>query len=585
MKKNILFIFILAFILFFLYGCSESSNPNYPTGPDDNTNTPTDNNTPTEGPVDEEVTMETIKTWLLDMYTNYVIETNIIFPKTDYSGKSTIEVVSFDLKYLKSDGTFIAPILDEKTELLFIIELGEETDDIFIPVILKGYGDEFDEVMLWLDTQIPNKISSSITLPNNYTKCNATLNWKSNNPDILNTNGTVVRDTDENQGVLLSCEILIDGQTKVYTKYVTILGRTSKEKIALIKIKLDDYYQEQEYIDENTIFYTTDEVYRSKIIWTSKNESIVTSSLEFIKPLYDTTLTMEISINLDGYNTSYSYVFKVKGLEYTSTWNKIETFLTKINLPEIKTQKFYLYGWEEGYQLVPTENIGYLPFYDDDEMVIIQDLVEDGSPLKPSKMRTATKYIVIHNTGMGHPTATASGVNEYIHSTDRVASWHFSIDDKETYQELKLGEIGWHAGESNGNNYGIGIESCVYAGVDFNKVMRRLAKLTAMLLIEYNLGLNDVKQHFDFSGKDCPQVIRHAERWEELLYLIQLEYFAQTQLKDVTFEWKSLTPEIMDDTGTVINNPEETIVNYEVKVTYQNETRIYSYSSKLLARQ
>ena len=65
-------------------------------------------------------------------------------------------------------------------------------------------------------------------------------------------------------------------------------------------------------------------------------------------------------------------------------------------------------------------------------------------------------------------------------------------------------EINRHAGESNGNNYGIGIESCIYEGIDFN-IMRRLAKLVAHLLIRYHLDLTDIKQHYDFSGKDCPK--------------------------------------------------------------------------------
>ena len=229
-------------------------------------------------------------------------------------------------------------------------------------------------------------------------------------------------------------------------------------------------------------------------------------------------------------------------------------------------------------------------------MEIKVDLLPDSSPLKPNTLRTATKYVVIHNTGMGHPTATAEGLNEYIHTTDRIASWHFSIDDKETYQHLGLDEVGWHAGDGSttylnpgsggiggGNQNGIGIESCVYAGVDFNKVMRRLAKLAAMLLIEYDLGINDVKQHYDFSGKDCPQVIRQSRRWNELLELIRLEYFAQTELKDVSFEWISLNPEIMDNEGTVINHPgEETEISYKVKVTYNGETKEYTFNSKLL---
>ena len=140
---------------------------------------------------------------------------------------------------------------------------------------------------------------------------------------------------------------------------------------------------------------------------------------------------------------------------------------------------------------------------------------------------------------MAHQQQSAQGLNEYIHTTDRIASWHFSVDDKEAYQELKLGEVGWHAGDGSysygdyyynedykywsiggGNNNSIGIEMCVYSGCDFNMVMRNTAKLVSKLLIQYNLTPSDVRQHHDFSGKNCPQVIREAGRWAEMIELI-----------------------------------------------------------------
>ena len=285
-------------------------------------------------------------------------------------------------------------------------------------------------------------------------------------------------------------------------------------------------------------------------------------------------------------------------------WQKIEAFLNKINVKEIKNQAYFLYGYEEGYEKVPSENQGYLPFYNHLKMEIKQSLLPNDSKLKPNTKRKETKYITIHNTGMAHPSATAKGLADYIHTTDRIASWHFSIDDKETYQHLELDEVGWHAGDGGhtwneryfnktynkeciggGNLNSIGIESCVYQGVDFNMVLRRLAKLTAMLLIKYQLTLQDVKQHYDFSGKNCPQVIREANRWEEFLFLVDLELFAQKELQDVTFHWKSLSLDIMDDGGKVIHHPNKEVkINYQVEVEYNNIRKIYFFESTLLAK-
>ena len=83
--------------------------------------------------------------------------------------------------------------------------------------------------------------------------------------------------------------------------------------------------------------------------------------------------------------------------------------------------------------------------------------------------------------------------------------------------------------------------------------------------------------------KDCPQVLRQSGRWAEQLELIELEYYARTELKGVQFEWKSLTPDIMDDLGRVSDDRPKSVVvvSYEVKVSYNGEEKTYTFSSSL----
>lgn len=278
--------------------------------------------------------------------------------------------------------------------------------------------------------------------------------------------------------------------------------------------------------------------------------------------------------------------------------NKIEYFLNEIHRNEIKNQIFYLYGHEEGYEKVLSYNYGYLPFCINEELKITKHIVpSENTIIRSNIKREATNYIVIHNTGMAHPSATAKGLDEYIHTTTRAASWHFSIDDKEAFQQIPLDEVGWHAGDGRrkypeiwlndkgfhlggGNMCSIGIESCVYKGVNFNKVMQNAARLTADLLIKYNLGINAVKQHYDFSAKNCPEVIREAKRWDEFIHLVKLDYYRKTELKDVEFVFKSLNPDILDDTGAVINHPgDKKEVAYQVKVVYDGKTEIFNFKT------
>ncbi len=139
------------------------------------------------------------------------------------------------------------------------------------------------------------------------------------------------------------------------------------------------------------------------------------------------------------------------------------------------------------------------------------------------------RYIVIHETDNVEESADAHNHSLYItsNSTD-INSWHYTVDDHSIYHHIPDEEVAWHAGdqltEHGGNHSGVGIEMCVNEGGDFAKTMDNTAKLTATLLHEYNLGVNDVKRHYDFSGKLCPAHLIEESEWEAFLVLVSKYY-------------------------------------------------------------
>jgi hypothetical protein len=238
-------------------------------------------------------------------------------------------------------------------------------------------------------------------------------------------------------------------------------------------------------------------------------------------------------------------------------WKEIENFLHMIAKKDIDTiDRFYLYGSEPGYEKVATQNYGYLPFYTNEEVEIINEIVpKSNTDIRPG--------------------------SQSINNSNRQASWHFTVDDHEIYQQLFIDEIGWHAGNPEGNNYGIGIEMAVYQGIDLNMAMRNTAKLTAWLMLAYNLEIKDVKRHYDFSGKNCPQVLIEAERWEEFLDLVEIEYYGQKYFSDVEFIWESLSTKL-DDEGKIISKAGKgDNVSYRVKVNFNGKKKIYQFASYL----
>lgn len=132
-----------------------------------------------------------------------------------------------------------------------------------------------------------------------------------------------------------------------------------------------------------------------------------------------------------------------------------------------------------------------------------------------------SKALTIHETANTSEGADAEAHSDYLSTTSDEVSWHYTVDDHQIYQHLPDNEEAWHSGDREGNHSSIGIELCVNADGNFDQTMENAAKLTAFLLKEYDLTIDDVKQHYDFNGKDCPLIIRQEGRWDEFLGMVQ----------------------------------------------------------------
>ena len=157
---------------------------------------------------------------------------------------------------------------------------------------------------------------------------------------------------------------------------------------------------------------------------------------------------------------------------------------------------------------------------------VITDLVPEDN-LNRTHIQREIRYVVIHETGNPNVGANAQAHGTYIKqgAQDRMVSWHYTVDDQIIYHHLPDDEVGWHAGdqltENGGNLNGIGVEICVNQDGDFDQALENGAKLTAYLLDTYDLDISCVKQHYDFSGKNCPATLRNTGRWDAFLEMVQ----------------------------------------------------------------
>jgi len=154
---------------------------------------------------------------------------------------------------------------------------------------------------------------------------------------------------------------------------------------------------------------------------------------------------------------------------------------------------------------------------------LVKKAKRPGYAMKP-------EYITIHDTANKSKGAGAEMHNRYVHSVAPNPSWHFSVDDKIVYQHLPLDENGWHAGDGTngtGNRKSIAIEICENSDGNRAKAEANAAWLVAKLVREVKTLKafpGCMKQHYDWSGKNCPNVLRGRKGgWAGFLAAVEKE--------------------------------------------------------------
>jgi len=191
---------------------------------------------------------------------------------------------------------------------------------------------------------------------------------------------------------------------------------------------------------------------------------------------------------------------------------------------------------------------------------IIQDFIPKGRRNRPG-YKLVPKYFTIHDTANPNAGADAKAHARYLKGDSAASipvSWHFTVDERVIVQHLPLNENGWHASDGangTGNRQSIGIEICENRDGNRAVAEANAAWLVAKLLKDYGLGLDRVKQHYDWSKKDCPRVLRGRKNgWANFLKAVE------QQLK--TMKIPSITRAIgiqiggktVDEIGYLIDN-------------------------------
>lgn len=148
-------------------------------------------------------------------------------------------------------------------------------------------------------------------------------------------------------------------------------------------------------------------------------------------------------------------------------------------------------------------------------MKITEDLIKKGSIPRPGS-KNSCSYITVHDTGNKAAGADAKAHANYIKSIKEKTSWHYTVDDREIYRHIPDCEKSYHTSDKFANENSIAIELCVNSDGDFEKTLSNAAWLVRELSGKYNIGKENIRRHFDWTGKKCPGSLMDSG-WEKFL--------------------------------------------------------------------
>ena len=124
--------------------------------------------------------------------------------------------------------------------------------------------------------------------------------------------------------------------------------------------------------------------------------------------------------------------------------------------------------------------------------------------LRPGGSYTKTS-ITIHSTA--NLSSTPQGERNWLNNTTnkRLAAWHYCIGAGVVIQAIPENEEAWHCGQPDGNKHSIGIE--IVESGDRHQVLITAVEFTAKLLKNYGWGIDKLKKHYDWTGKNCPRIL------------------------------------------------------------------------------
>ena len=563
----------------------------------------------------------------LEIKKNIPNETNksITLPNTILGYEIVWE--SSDIDVMLNDGLIVARNEDRRIKLIANFTIDNREVQREYEILVKGVKVQvglYDVAYGFYSSKLNKVLSKNVFLmTNEYNGC--TVRYISMDESIITSEGEVTVIKVE-QTTIMKIYVIKDNVAVVYNQEVNVASFTPANRVnataELMNIEIEKFKNGE---ISKLPLYNDD--YETKIEWKSNVPEFIMTEDIVLTPLLKTNIILNCLITYG--ETSKEIEYKLENVggniteeEFISTLLK---YMSKVELKgsinhlKLVNDEYYLdyqqrinsygvlnlatiddLGINTSYYIDETRNDFKNKFFSGKKpapsQAVLNEIFYEGYQ-KPNNSNVL--FITVHESAMTLEGQNAENLAQiqyryaFLQDNAREASWHYQVDAYSIYQSFADDIYGWHAGETYGNRYGIGIEMCVNRDGNYEGTIMNNAKLVASLMLKYNLNFDNVYRHYDHSGKECPSYLIRTGRWIEFVEMTRKEYLIRKYLVESTIKYNLSiaglnTDEVLTkyfiegDNGLWFNKPVTEVkeIQFEIELILNNK----SYKEKSIIK-
>lgn len=498
----------------------------------------------------------------------YFISRDITIP-SDYYGIIQVDVDSSNKEIFTNEGKYIKPLAD--TSLTLKVEFSDSYNKINreyeMSVLGKTNLEVIQEGIDWLDANFVDMLLTEETGLPTQAGNGCTITWKSTNNEVVDSEGHV--------------------KEYIFPRYVSLTAKVSNDG----DFKTKDYFCKVKAFDSSKM---SDDEKLAKFIEAITPSTLYKMSFE---GGYGTNITQSSGILCFFGDASLPVITReiiATNLGNKPNENRVSTNLITVHDTgnakpgaDAKMHSNYINNGSGGAETSWHYSVGDDAIYQQIEDDEIAWHAGDGSrtfKLIDTGVKATAKMPLMTFSSDGY--FVFGGVKSSIKVPSNAKNYRTGpygiytvIGENGNYwmNNAYYNDTYGYICNQGGNRNSVSMETCIDQGSDYVATFYNIARLVTRLIRKYNLTPDEVMQHNNFSGKDCPTVIRATNHWADLKDLISTMQYGLDTFGDYKFTWTVKDSTMINPDGLIkIKAGIGDKLEYSVKVTKNNNTVLES---------